>query len=32
LSGNCDKGVRALRRTLGAEGVKAFTWNVEDAT
>jgi nitrogen regulatory protein PII len=25
-------GVRDLRRTLGAEGVKAFTWNIEDAT
>jgi len=25
-------GIRGLRRTMGAEGVKAFTWNIEDAT
>jgi len=24
--------VRNLRRSLGREGVKAFTWNVEDVT
>ena len=24
--------LRAIRRDLGSEGVKAFTWNVEDVT
>ncbi len=26
------KGVRELRQTMGAEGIKAFTWNLEAAT
>ena len=25
-------GIRELRKTLGAEGVKAFVWNLEAAT
>ena len=25
-------GVRELRKTMGAEGIKAFTWNLESVT